>query len=285
MFNSMKRRVVITGLGVVAPNGIGKDEFWQGCIEGKSGVDLIMSFDTSKLSSKIAAQILDFDPLQWVPPKTTRRTDRFVHLGLASAGMALEDSGLCLDKEDRSRIGVCIGSGLGGILFHEEQIAFGFKKGLNKMHPLGIPQVSPNSVSSHIAMQYNFLGPNFTISNACASGTNAIGQAFRMIQNNDADIIVCGGVEAPITPFTYSAYCAMHVLSVRNDSPHEASRPFDKERDGFVMGEGGAILILEELSHAVRRDAHIYAEVIGYGTTQALIIWLCLSQRGKMLHR
>jgi len=261
-----KRRVVITGLGVVAPNGIGKDAFWQGCVQGKSGVDLIMSFDTSDLSSKIAAQILDFDPLNYMSKEVARRADRFVHLGLATSKMALRDSNLALEKENKDRLGVCIGSVFGGILFHEEQIIQGTKNGLNRMHPLGVPRVTPSAVSSHISIEFNLTGPNMAFSTACASGTNAIGQAFRMIQNNEADIIFSGGVEAPITPFTFGAFCALQVLSKKNNSPQEASRPFDKERDGFVIGEGGAVLILEELSHAIKRNAHIYAELIGYGS-------------------
>jgi len=261
-----KRRVVITGLGVVAPNGIGKDEFWQACIQGRSGVDYITSFDTSELSSKIAAQIKDFDPLNYMSPRVAKRTDRFVHFGIASARMALEDSGLDLEKQNRDRIGVVIGSGLGGIPFHEEQMMAGYQNGINRLNPLCVPRISPNSVSSHIALEFNIRGPNMAISTACASGSHAIGEAFKMIQNYEADIVLTGGAEASLTPFTFGAYCALRVLSIRNDSPREASRPFDRERDGFILGEGGAVLILEELSHAIKRNAYIYAEIIGYGS-------------------
>jgi 3-oxoacyl-[acyl-carrier-protein] synthase II len=259
-----KRRVVITGLGVVAPNGIGKDAFWQANIEGKSGVDKITAFDVSNLESKIAAQVKNFDPPQFIPKEVAKRVDRFVHLGLASAKMAIEDSKIDLEKEDKNRIGVIIGSGLGGVLFHEEQILAGYEKGVHRLNPLCVPRISPNAVSSHIAIQYGLLGPNIVISTACASGTHAIGEAFRKIQHNDIDLCLTGGAEAPLTQFNFGAYCALKVLSRRNNLPQEASCPFDKERDGFVMGEGAAILILEELNHALQRNAHIYAEIIGY---------------------
>ncbi len=259
-------RVVITGLGVVAPNGIGKEEFWQANIEGRSGVDLIKDFDTSNLGSKIAAQVKNLDPLKYISKEVAKRVDRFVYLGLASTRMALEDSKLNLEKEDRNRIGAIIGSGLGGVPFHEEQILAGYEKGVHRLNPLCVPRISPNAVSSHIAIQYGLLGPNMVISTACASGTHAIGEAFRKIQNGEIDICVSGGAEAPLTQFTFGAYDALKVLSKRNGSPQEASRPFDKERDGFVLGEGADILILEELTHALKRNAHIYAEIIGYAS-------------------
>ncbi|MBI4839211.1 MAG: beta-ketoacyl-ACP synthase II [Nitrospirae bacterium] len=259
-----KRRVVVTGLGVVAPNGVGKDEFWQATVQGKSGVDYITSFDTSNLDSKIAAQVKGFNPLNYMSTQVAKRTDRFVHFGLASARMALEDSGLNLSKEDKNRIGVVIGSVFGGVLFHEEQIMAGLQKGLNRVHPLSIPKVSTNSVSSNIAIEFDFTGLNLSISTGCVSGTNAIGQAFRLIQNNTADIVFSGGVEAPITPITFSAFCNLQLLSKKNDQPQEACRPFDKKRDGFALGEGGAVLILEELSHAIKRNACIYGEIHGY---------------------
>lgn len=261
-----KLRVVITGLGIVAPNGIGKNEFWQANIKGRSGVDKITSFDVSKLGSKIAAEIKNFDPLKYIPKEITKKVDRFVHLGLSAAKMALEDSGLELEKEDRNRIGVIIGSGLGGVLFHEAQLLLGYEKGLHRLNPLCVPRISPNAVSSHIAIQFKLFGPNLVISNACASGTNAIGEAFRKIQNDEIDVCVTGGTEAPLTAFNFGAYDAMHILSKRNDSPQEASRPFDEERDGFVMGEGAGIIILEDLEHALKRNAHIYAEIIGYAS-------------------
>ncbi len=259
-----KRRVVITGVGVVAPNGIGKDEFWQACVHGKSGVDLIMDFDTSHLSSKIAAQVLDFDPLTYMSPKVAQKTDRFVHFGLASARMALDDAALEITESERYKTGVVIGSVFGGVLFHEMQIISGYEKGLNRVNPLSIPKVSTHAVTTHIALELNLKGPNLAVSTACASGANAIGQAFRLIQNNEADIIFSGGVEAPISAITFSAFCNLQLLSKGNGTPETACCPYDGKRDGFVLGEGGAVLIMEELSHALRRDAHIYGEVLGY---------------------
>jgi 3-oxoacyl-[acyl-carrier-protein] synthase II len=259
-----KRRVVITGLGIVAPNGIGKDAFWNACVSGRSGVDMIMSFDTSQMSSKIAAQILDFDPLDFVSRKVVKRTDRFVHFGLASAFMALEDSGLKISASNRDRIGVCIGSVFGGVLFHEAQMIVGLEKGFNRINPLSVPRVSTNAVSSHIAIELNITGPNLSISTACASGSNAIGQAFKLIQRGEAEVIFSGGVESPLSPFTFSAFCNLQLLSRRNEEPSKACRPFDRDRDGFVLGEGGAILLMEELSHAIRRNARIYGEIVGY---------------------
>lgn len=261
-----KRRVVITGLGVVSSIGIGKEEFWQANLEGKSGIDLVKSFDVSLFNSKIASQVKNFNPLKFIPEQVAKRVDRFVQLGLASTKLALDDSKINLDKEDRTTIGVIIGSGLGGVLFHEEQILAGFEKGPHRLNPLCVPKISPNAVSSHIAILYNLSGPNLVISTACSSSTIAIGEAFRKIQNNEIDLSITGGSEAPLTQFTFGAYEALRVLSRRNSSPQQASRPFDKKRDGFVLGEGAAILVLEELEHAKKRNAKIYAEIIGYSS-------------------
>ena len=261
-----KRRVVITGLGVVAANGIGTANFWESNISGLSGIDRITHFDPSHYSSQVAAEVRDFDPMLYMPDKIAKRVDRFVHFGLASAKMAIDDSGLELESEDMERIGVIIGSGLGGVLFHEAQIMAAYEKGTHRFHPLCVPRITPNAVAAHIAIQYGLLGPNFVISTACASGNHGIGEAYRKIQYHEADVVISGGAEAPLTEFTFGAYCALRgVLSKKNDPPEEASRPFDRERDGFVMGEGGGILVLEELDHARKRGAHIYAEIVGYG--------------------
>ncbi len=262
----MKRRVVITGLGIVAPNGIGKDRFWKANIEGKSGIDKVTSFDVSVLDSQIAGEIKEFNPVDYFPFEVVKRVDRFVHLGLASAKMALEDSRLNLEKEDRSKIGVVVGSGLGGVIFHEEQMMAALQKGIDRIHPLSVPRVTPNAVASHIAIQFGLTGPNLVISTACASGSHAVGEGFRKIQYGELDLCLSGGAEAPVTQCTFGAYDALKVLSRRNNSPQEASRPFDKERDGFVLAEGAAILCLEELDHALARNAHIYAEIIGYAS-------------------
>ncbi|MFA5144412.1 MAG: beta-ketoacyl-ACP synthase II [Candidatus Omnitrophota bacterium] len=260
------RRVVITGLGVAAPNGIGKEEFWKANIEGRSGVGKITSFDVSNFESKICGQIKDLENSNYIPKEEVRKIDRFVHLGLISAKAALDDSRLDPGKEDKDRIGVIIGSGLGGLLFHEEQIMAAYDKGTRRINARSVPRISPNAVASHIAIQHGLMGPNMVISNACASGTFAIGEAFRLIQSNDMDVCLSGGAEAPLTEFTFGAYSVLRVLSRNNDFPQEASRPFDKKRDGFVLGEGSAVLILEELTHALKRNAHIYAEIAGYGS-------------------
>jgi len=276
-----RRRVVITGLGVISPIGIGKDEFWENNLKGESGVDLIRDFDVSSLTCRIAAFVKNFDPKNFMSLSIISKTDRFTQLGIASAKLAIEDSKLDLEKEDKDRIGVAIGSGLGGILFHEEQISTMYEKGLKKAEPLGVPKVAPNAVPGYISIIYGLTGPNVAISTACSSGAHGIGWAYDAIRNNRAELMVCGGAEAPLTPYTFAAFCALRVLSKRNDSPQEASRPFDKERDGFVMGEGSGILILEELNHALKRKAHIYCEIIGYSAKSGAFHMVIPVEEGK----
>jgi 3-oxoacyl-[acyl-carrier-protein] synthase II len=259
-----QRRVVVTGIGVIAPNGIGKDAFWEANVAGRSGICPLTHFDTSLLESKIAGAIYSFLPEQFLDPLAVRRTDRFVHLGLAAAKLALSDARLDCASLDQQRIGTIIGSGLGGCIFHEEQIELAYVKGYNRLHPLAVPKITPNALPGHISIEFGLKGPAMAISTACASSTNAIGEAYRKIRNNEIDAALTGGAEAPLTPVTFSAYCALRVLSKRNDAPKEASRPFDKTRDGFVIAEGAAILVLELLEHALKRGAHIYAEIIGY---------------------
>jgi 3-oxoacyl-[acyl-carrier-protein] synthase II len=259
-----RRRVVITGLGVVACNGIGKEDFWKANMEGRSGVSAVTSFDVSKLDVKIAGQVQGFDPLKYMQPVTVQKTDRYVHFSLAASRMALEDSKIDLPAEDLTRVGVIMGSGLGGIVFHEELMMNAVSKGIDRIPPFSVPRMTPNSVTSHFAIQFGLLGPNMVISTACASGSHAIGEAFRKISYGDMDVCVTGGVEAPLTPFTFGAYTALRALSKHNDVPVEASRPFDKNRDGFVLAEGAGVVILEELNHALARGAHIYAELSGY---------------------
>ena len=262
-----KRRVVITGLGVIASNGIGKNDFWQANVQGRSGIDRISTFDTTGFDSLVGGEVKGFDPSQYMPADIAKRVDRFVHFGLACANMAMADSGLDMVQEDKSRVGVIIGSGLGGIVFHEQQMLVSYEKGEHRMTPASVPRITPNAVSSHIAIQYGCLGPNMVISTACASGSHGIGEAFRKVQYGETDICVTGGVEATMSRFNFGGYNALRVLSKnRNDDPTHASRPFDKNRDGFVMSEGGAILIIEELQHALKRNAPIYAELIGYAS-------------------
>lgn len=260
-----KVRAVVTGLGVVAPNGTGIEPFWSANVEGRSGISRIDCFDPSGFESLVAGQVRDLDPFQYMQPQTAKRTDRFVHLGLAAAKMALEDSHLQLEKQNPSRMGVIVGSGLGGQAFHEEQIVHALQKGANRIHPMAVPRITPNAITGHIAMEFHLLGPNMAISVACASGTMAVGEALRKIQSGEGDCFVCGGAEAPLTPFTVASYAAMGALSrKRNATPAEASRPFDRDRDGFVIAEGAAMLILENAERAVARNAHIYGEVRGY---------------------
>jgi len=261
------KRVVITGLGVIAPNGIGKEEFWKSNIAGKSGISLIKGFDTKNYDVKIAGEISRFNPLDYLEPIKAKRMDRFAQLGVAAAKMALSDSKIDLERENKDKIGVCLGSGLGGALFHEEQMQVIFDRGPSRANPLCVPRVCPNAVGGQISIEFDLRGPNITVSTACASGTHAIGQAFDMIRWGRADVLVAGGAEAPLTPFTFAAYSALQVLSKRNEAPEKASRPFDKERDGFVLSEGAGIIILEELNHAKKRGAYVYAELIGYGLT------------------
>jgi len=259
-----KKRVVVTGIGVVSSIGIGKEEFWQANLEGKSGIDLITSFDTKDYPSKIASQIKNFNPLQFMTPDFADRADRFSQLALASAKLALEDAKLNLDKIDKERMGVIIGSGLGGVIFHEEQIITMINKGSKRANPIGVPKVSPNSSPAVISIYFKLEGINLAISTACSSGTNAIGCAFEFIKEGKADLVLAGGTEAPLTPYTFASFCSLRVLSKRNNHPQEASRPFDRKRDGCVLGEGSACLVLEELNHALKRSAHIYCEILSY---------------------
>lgn len=261
-----RRRVVVTGLGIVASNGVGAEAFWRSNREGRSGISLIDSFDSEHFASKIGGQVRDFDPVQYMPEILASRVDRFVHFGLACAEMAIKAGRIDPAAEDPDRIGVIIGSGLGGALFHEEQMVAAFDRGAHRFNPASVPRISPNAVASQIGIRYGLKGPNLVISTACASGAHAIGEAFRKIQYGEMDACFTGGVEAPLTQFNFGAYCALRVLSKNNDNPPGASRPFDNERDGFVMGEGGAILLLEEREHALRRGAPVLAEMIGYAS-------------------
>ncbi|OIQ95662.1 3-oxoacyl-[acyl-carrier-protein] synthase 2 [mine drainage metagenome] len=261
-----KRRVVVTGLGVVACNGIGVDEFWRANLEGRSGVSLIDTFETDDFPSKVGGIVRGLEPARYMPAEVARRVDRFVHLGLVSAEFALQDSGLKLEQADRDRIGVIMGSGFGGAFFHEEQLIQGFDKGAHRLNPLAVPRITPNAVASQMGIRYGLRGPNMVISTACASAAHAIGEAFRKIQYGEIDACLTGGAEAPMTRFNFGAYCALRVLSKTNDEPTRASRPFDLTREGFVMAEGGAVLILEEREYAIRRGAKILAEVVGYAS-------------------
>jgi 3-oxoacyl-[acyl-carrier-protein] synthase II len=259
------KRVVITGLGVVAPNGIGKDVFWNNCLEGISGVKAITAFDTAEYNTKIAAVINDFDPSKFIDKITTRRSDRFAQFALAASVMAMKDSGM--EKVLPKETGVCIGTGLGGMFFAETQIVRVINKGNSAGNPASIPAIMPNSVSNQISIMFNAQGPNMTVCTACSSGTHSIGQAFDTIRQGRAEVIIAGGADSPITQYNFLGFDKLNVMSKRNEDPTAASRPFDKDRDGFVMGEGAAVLILESFEHAKKRNARIYAEVKSYSTT------------------
>ncbi len=263
------KRIVVTGLGAVTPIGIGIEEMWRACLAGKSGVGEVTLFDASKYETKTAAEVKNFDPKNFMLPEVFRKTDRFAQMGVAAARMAIEDAGIgeYIEKE-RHRIPVIIGSGLGGSLFHEEQI-FKLIETNDPRHVLSssIPRIAPNAVSAYIAMQFKLKGPNLTISTACSSGGNAISTAAQLIELGFADVVVTGGVECPITPFTYAAYQSLRVLSkINSRSGYSTPRPFDKNRDGFVLGEGAGILVLETFENAIARNAKIYAELLGYSS-------------------
>jgi len=262
-----KRRVVVTGIGVISPIGIGKEEYFKGLKEGKCGVDYITRFDTAGYDTKIAAEVRDFDPCEYIDKKECRRMDRFTQYAVAASKMAVSDAGLDVDSVDSDRFGVCIGSGIGGMETLETQHTILREKGPGRVSPFMVPMMISNIASGNVSIALKAKGPNTTVVTACASGTNAIGEAFRTIQRGDADLMVTGGTEASITPLSLAGFCSMKALSTRNDDPKTASRPFDKDRDGFVMGEGAGMLIVEELEHAQKRGAVIYGEVVGYGAT------------------
>ncbi|HHX23652.1 MAG: beta-ketoacyl-ACP synthase II [Tepidanaerobacteraceae bacterium] len=262
-----KKRVVATGMGIISPIGIGLDNFWESLINGQSGVDLITRFDTDDLPTKIAGEVKDFKPEDYMEKKEIKRLDRFTQFAIAGAKMALEDASLDISTIDRTRAGVILGTGIGGCETWEEQHNILIKKGARRVSPFFIPMMIANMASGQVSMAFKLQGPNFTVITACASGTNAIGEAFRILQRGNADIVVAGGTEAPLTQLSLSGFSSMKALSTKNDQPKCASRPFDKYRDGFVMGEGAGIVVLETLEHALNRNARIYAEVIGYGST------------------
>jgi 3-oxoacyl-[acyl-carrier-protein] synthase II len=275
------RRVVITGIGIISPNGIGKKAFWQSNIEGKSGVAIVERIDTSQLETKIAGEIKNFNPSLYIEKSKIKMLDRYAQLGVLAAKMALDDSALDLNKVNPEKAGVCVGSGLGGVLFHEEQMMAMNELGLRKANPMGVVKVMPNAINSHISVELGLKGPNLTISTACSSGAHSIGEAFNLVRYGRADVMVAGGAEAPLTPFTFSAYNSLRVMSRKNDYPERASRPFDKERDGFVLAEGAGFVILEEMSLALARGADVYSEVIGYGMNSSAYHIVIPNPEGK----
>ncbi|MBI5675131.1 MAG: beta-ketoacyl-ACP synthase II [Nitrospirae bacterium] len=262
-----RRRVVITGAGMVTPLGTGTEKSWMGLIEGRSGVRRITHFDPADLPCQIAAEVPDFEADIFIEPKEQKKMDRFIHLGLAAAVMAMEDSGLKITADNSERVGVIVGSGMGGLPAVEHYTKLLNERGHRKISPFFIPMTIINLAAGQISIRFGAKGPNSAIATACASGTHSIGEAFRLVQSGVADAMIAGGAEATITPLGIGGFAAMKALSRRNHEPEKASRPFDKDRDGFVMGEGAGILILEELEHAIKRGARIYSEINGYGTT------------------
>ncbi|WP_271813417.1 beta-ketoacyl-ACP synthase II [Clostridium beijerinckii] len=262
----MSRRVVITGIGAVTSLGIGADELWKSIKAGKSGISMIEGIDVSDLPTKVASQVKDFDPSRFVDKKEVKRMDRFAQFALASAQMAVEDSALNLEKINKERMGVIIGSGIGGIGTLESQYDELKERGPRRVSPFLVPMMIANMASGLVAIKFGAKGYNECTVTACATSTNAVGNAFKVIQRNDADIMIAGGAEACVTKLTLSGFCAIKAMTTNHD-PATASRPFDSERNGFVLGEGSGVLILEEYEHALNRGANIIAEIVGYGCT------------------
>ncbi|HEY5346290.1 MAG TPA: beta-ketoacyl-ACP synthase II [Verrucomicrobiae bacterium] len=266
--NYSDRRVVVTGMGVVTPLGHDLDTFWQNLITSQCGIDKISAFDTSAFATQIAGEVKNFDPTPAFPsPKEIRRTDRYSQFGIYAGWSALKDSGLELEKENLDEIGVFLGSGIGGLATTSEQHKILLDRGPSRMSPFTIPMLIGNMASGLISMYFNLRGPNFATCSACATANHAIGEAWRTIKAGDASVMFAGGSEAAVIPIGIGGFCAMRAMSTRNDDPKHASRPFDKDRDGFVMGEGAGVLVLEELEHAKKRGAKIYCEISGYGNT------------------
>ncbi|MDR1965235.1 MAG: beta-ketoacyl-ACP synthase II [Synergistaceae bacterium] len=261
------KRVVITGLGVVSPIGCGRDDYWRALREGRNGVDKISLFDTEGHTAKIAAEVKGFDVEPWLDKKEARKTDRVIHFVVPAADMAIKDAGLDLGRLDLNRFGVYIGSGEGGITTTHDNYDILKEKGPSRISPFFVPMMLSNMPAAYVAMKFGARGPNMAVVTACSTATHCMGEAMHAIRRSDADVMLVGGVEAAITPIAIAGFANMKALSTRNDDPARASRPFDKERDGFVMGEGAGILAFEELEHAKSRGAHIYAEVVGYGNT------------------
>jgi 3-oxoacyl-[acyl-carrier-protein] synthase II len=267
MTNFQRKRVVVTGVGAITPIGNTPSEYWQGLISGRNGIDYITHFDASKHDCRIAGEVKNFDPHDYIERKEAKRMDRFSQFGVAAAKQALADAKLEINELNAEQIGVIIGSGIGGIKVLEDQQTIYLNRGPDRCSPFMIPMMIANMAAGLTAIHTGAKGPNSCSVTACAAGSNAIGDAFRLVQNGYAQAMICGGCEAAVTPLSVAGFAAARALSTRNDDPFHACRPFDKDRDGFVMGEGAGILILEELEHALSRGAKIYGEMVGYGLT------------------
>ncbi|OGF97578.1 MAG: beta-ketoacyl-[acyl-carrier-protein] synthase II, partial [Candidatus Glassbacteria bacterium RBG_16_58_8] len=263
----MTRRVIVSGVGMITPVGNTVEETWNALISGRSGVGKITKFDASDFSTRFAAEVKDFKPENYLEKKDIRRMDLFLQYAIAASVMAVQDAGIKTEGIESERFGVIIGSGIGGISTIEEQHMKLIHGGPGKISPFFVPMMISNIASGQVSMRFGAKGPNYSTVSACASGSHAIGDAFRWIKYGDADVIIAGGAEAAITPMSVGGFCSMRALSQRNDEPERASRPFDRMRDGFVLGEGAGIVVLEELNHALQRGARILGEVVGYGMT------------------
>jgi 3-oxoacyl-[acyl-carrier-protein] synthase II len=261
----MNRRVVVTGLGLITPLGIGVEESWRSALEGRSGIGQITHFDASELPVRIAGEVKGFDPAAYIEAKEIKKMDRFIHFAMAAATMAVEDSGLAITDENAERVGVIIGAGMGGLPAIEHYHKALLEKGYKRISPFFIPMLIINMASGNVSIKFGAKGPNSAVVTACATGSHSIGDAFKMIQRGDADAMIAGGTESTITPLGIGGFAVMRALSIRNDEPEKASRPFDAARDGFVMGEGAGVIIMESLDNALKRNAKIHAEIVGYG--------------------
>jgi 3-oxoacyl-[acyl-carrier-protein] synthase II len=262
-----KRRVVITGMGMITPLGIGVERSWGGLLAGKSGIRKITQFDASGFATRIAGEVDGFEPEEYIEAKEIKKMDRFIHLALAASQMAMDSSGLKITEENAERSGVIVGSGIGGLHAIEHYHSVLLEKGPRRITPFFIPMLIVNLASGQISIRFGVKGPNSAVATACATGSHAIGDAFKIIQRGDADVMIAGGTESVITPLGIGGFNAMKALSTRNDEPEKASRPFELDRDGFIMGEGAGIVILESLEHAMERGAKISVELAGYGMT------------------
>ena len=265
MDSAARRRVVVTGVGLVSPLGVGTAVNWQALLAGKSGIGPITRFDATDYPARIAGEVHGFDPLDYTDKKEVKKSDLFIHFALAATRFALEDSGLKIDEANADRVGVIIGSGIGGLPIIESTHTILMERGPGRVSPFFIPALIVNMAAGQVSIRYGARGPNTAPATACTTGLHAVGDAFRLIQNGEADAMIAGGTEAVITPLAVAGFCSMRALSTRNDEPQRASRPWDAERDGFVMSEGSGIVVLEELESALSRGAPIYAEVAGYG--------------------
>jgi 3-oxoacyl-[acyl-carrier-protein] synthase II len=280
-----KRRVVVTGVGLVTALGTGTEKTWQGLLEGRSGIAPITRFDTTQFSTRIAAEVKDFDPLEWFDKKELKKMDYFIYYAVAAAEFAMKQSGLTIGPELAERAGVFIGSGIGGFTVIEREHIALLEGGPRKISPFFIPSSIINLAAGQVSIRFGARGPNSAPCTACSSGAHAVGDAFRVISRGDADVMICGGSEAAITPMGVGGFAAMRALSTRNEEPQRASRPFDKDRDGFVVGEGAGVLIIEELEFARRRGAKIVAELVGYGMSGDAFHITLPPEDGRGAHR